>query len=233
MNQRFLLKPAAILSKRNLLLANAVLCLCYAFFYTLLIILPFSEEAHNSTFHSSGVVVVNIFFLAILSLNLNSLLVVYSELAKPRKKYVRIVHIIAMVIWVSYILLTYYLVFSRPGFFTHFHHYVQHSFRSLSLLIGITCSSFAIGFSILCIEYYRQIRMIQMLYFIIPAVLLFAFKTMFPHVLFITSWVIYSGCQLLLYYSMIDCSLLKNKPIVSLSDQGFDFLLPGKSNVAH
>ncbi len=193
-----------IFSKRNLLLSNAILCICYPVCYILLIVLPFGDEATNGYFFTTGVLVLNVTFLLIMVLNLNSVTLLYSLLAKPRQLYVRVIYQVTFLVLLGYVLLACSRLIMQPGFLTHFYHYMRFSFARMTITMTIISCVFMLGFSVLFWQYYSQIRMKYLLVFIIPAIIHFSFKTTMPFIFYIMSWAMYSGCQLLLYFSIVD-----------------------------
>jgi hypothetical protein len=192
-----------VFSKENLLFSNAILCFSYAVCYVVLIVLPFSQEATKSSFSSGGVVSLNIIFLLALTLNLNTITIAYRQIAKPRKG-LKLVYLVTFYIWLLYVVTAYCLSFFLPGFITHFHHYIWHAFRRLEWPMALIALVFAAGLCILFTEYYRQAKMQHVLLFIIPAILQFSFKVSLPFLFFITGWCVFGGCQLLLYFSIVD-----------------------------
>lgn len=208
MKQRFIPGLRAVISRKNLLFSNAILCLCYPLCYILLILLPYGNTATTSSFYTGGVVVLNIIFLLIMALNINTVTVVYSQLLKP-KRYIRVVYWITVSVLSCYLFTAYYLLLNAPGFLRYFHHYIRYSFGSMHISMMIVSLVFLIGMSLLYSEYYRQIKIKYILSFIVPALCCFAFKSTMPFLLYILAWAVFSGCQLLLYYSIVDISVRK------------------------
>lgn len=212
MTQGFLRGCKNVFSRKNLLFTNAVLCLCYPVCYILLIVLPYGGEATNNRFYAGGVVVLNLIFLVTMMLNPNTITVVYSQLAKPRKKYISIVHRVTVIVLSFYAIMGCYYALTQPLFMTRFHHYIRFSFRSMDWSMLSISLVLAAGMSILYWHYYRQMKMKYMLVFIIPAILHFAFKSTMPFMFYILAWAVFSGCQLLLYFSIIDNKYEKKIP---------------------
>ncbi|MBK6825672.1 MAG: hypothetical protein IPG86_01715 [Chitinophagaceae bacterium] len=70
----------------------------------------------------------------------------------------------------------------------------------------IILSVFGFGMSYLTWMYYKGTRMQQHAYYLIFTLLLFSYKLMLPHFLFISAWVFYAGYNFTIYYNIIDQS---------------------------
>lgn len=200
------------ISREKLLLFNGILCFCYAICFILLIVLPYSQPAVKSSFYSKGVILLNIIFLGVLTLNLNTISVLYAQISKPGRPYSKAIYTITWYVWLAYVAAAYFFTFFKPGFISHLHHPVQHTFHTLAWPMATIALVFGCGLSLLYMEYYRQVNMRHVLVFIIPAVLQFSFKLMLPFLFSIMGWLVFGGCQLLLYFSIVDSKLLAARP---------------------
>jgi hypothetical protein len=197
--------------RENLLLVGAFLSFCYSMAHTFLINLSFTDEVIKGEFSAFGNNLLHLVFTLVMLLNLNTIRVLYRFIQTPRKLSLKFIYVLTIVSWFFYLLLSGNLISSVPLFTSYFHAYFQQGSGTMMTIASV----FSIGLSLLFILYYRQLKIICLSYFIVPSLLFFSFQSMLPFVFSILGWLGFCGCQLLLYFSIRDTSLYKNKRLGS------------------
>jgi len=220
-NLRFPIKNSG---KELLLLINAILCFCYAICYLLLAVLPAISDSFKKNIHAGALALLHILFLLVLTLNINTISVLYLHIARPDKTRMRNVYRLTIYAWLVHIVTACCFTFFMPLCSQHFNHKICMTFQSMEWPTFITALIFAYGLCMLFTEYYKQAKMQHLLVFIIPAVLQFSFKLMLPFLFFTMSWLLFGGCHLLLYFSIVDSKrfatgLKKEFPIRGYANQ--------------
>lgn len=198
MNHLLTAAVKGVLNRQRLLLINGILCVCYPVIYTFLILVPPVAESASNV-NTIAVVTVNIIFLAVILLNLNTIWSVYQLASKPQPKMHRVIFYTCFGTWFIYALTAFSFTLFVPGFITHFFHHVQHRFRPLSLQMIIPCSIFFLGMSSMVWRYYSKSGLREFAGFMIVVLALFSYKYMLPYLFNIMAWVFYSGFQFCIY----------------------------------
>lgn len=211
MNQFFIAFGKRVFSSRNLLFANGLLCIAYPLCYLFLVMLPLGNEMYNPGPSGYGVLVINLLFLGIVILTLNTILALYRQITKPRSLFTKIVFYVVFSIWLVYAVVSCCCSLLIPGFITTFYHFVNHGFRMIDPGFLIILSLFGFGMSYMSWIYYKRMKMKKIACFLVFTLLLFTYKLMLPHYLFITAWVFYGGYNFCIYYAIVDHSNLSGQ----------------------
>lgn len=209
--QRHRFQAKDFFGRENLLLAGAFLSFCYSIAHTFLINLSFTDEVIKGEFSAFGNNVLHLVFTLVMLLNLNTIRVLYRLIQTSRKFSLKFIYVLTIVSWFFYLLLFSDIVSWLPVFENYFHAYFQQGSGTMMTV----AAGFGIGLSLMFILYYRQLKIICLSYFIVPSLFFFAFQSMLPFVCSILGWLGFCGCQLLLYFSIRDTSLYRNKRLDS------------------
>lgn len=198
MNQVFTAAIKGAFNRQRLLLINGFLCVIYPVIYTFLILVPPVAESSNNV-NTTAVVTVNLIFLAVIILNLNTIRSVYHLAGTLPSKLYRVIYYICFGAWLIYALVAFSFTLFVPGFITHFFHHVQHRFRPLSLQMLIPCTFFFIGMSCMVWRYYSKAGLREFAFFMVVVLALFSYKYMLPYLFNIMAWVFFSGFHFCIY----------------------------------